>query len=181
MIHQGTYLSLKQTNLDAVFAKLQSIDSEMGAQKLSDGEMNTLSLTLGYLSNPSGNAPDQTGVGILVKLCATLPPAKRFPALDLLRLFVLYAPTSVSNAVPDGDVVEFLRNAGGLAAPNNDKISTTNAMLAYRGLANLFILPQGRELAWPKRNVLSEVLQPDVFSCYVGKPARLAISTLAVK
>ncbi|KAG2221615.1 hypothetical protein INT45_005189, partial [Circinella minor] len=176
----STYLSLKQSNLDAVTSKLQSIDSEMENSKLSADDMNTLTMSLAYLNDPSSGSVNKNGINILAKLCCTLPPEKRFPALDLLRLFALYTPESISEVVPDNNLVKFLQQAGGLNAPTSEKIAVTNAMLAYRGLANLFITPAGRKMAWDNRNVLSEVLQPDVFGAYTTKPARLAISTLAV-
>ncbi|KAI9496120.1 WD40-repeat-containing domain protein [Zychaea mexicana] len=175
-----TYLSLKQANLDAVMSKLQSNDSEMGSLKLSGDDMNTLSMSLAYLSNPSSGNVNVNGIEILVKLCYTWPPEKRFPALDLLRLFVLYTPESISAVVPDNDVIGFLRQVGGLDKPSSEKVAVTNAMLAYRGLSNLFIKPAGRELVWAKHNTVAEVLQPDVFGAYNAKTARLAISTLAV-
>ena len=174
-VFKGTYLSLKQSNLDAVTAKLQSIDSEMGNSKLSADDMNTLTMSLAYLNNPSGGSVNKNGVNILTQLCCTLPPEKRFPALDLLRLFVLYTPESISELVPDNNLAKFLQQAGGLNAPTSEKIAVTNAMLAYRGLANLFITPAGREIAWNSRNIIAEVLQPDVFGAYGTKPARLSL------
>ncbi|KAI9273091.1 WD40-repeat-containing domain protein [Phascolomyces articulosus] len=176
----GTYLSLKQSNLDAVLSKLQSIDSEMGDAKLSNDDMNTLTMSIAYLNNPASGNVDKNGINTLVKLCCILPPEKRFPALDLLRLFILYTPEVISEVVPDNNLVGFLQQAGGLNAPTSEKIAVTNAMLAYRGLANLFITPAGRLMVWEQRNIVAEVLQPDVFGAYSTKPARLAISTLAV-
>ncbi|CDS07832.1 hypothetical protein LRAMOSA01781 [Lichtheimia ramosa] len=176
-----TYLSLKQANLDAIVSKLQSIDSEAGPMKLSDADMNALLATVAYLRNPaSGGDINEQGVTVLAKITTTWEPAKRFPALDLLRLVSLYNPEIISAAVPDGDPVSFFAKVGGLSNPMNDKVAMTNAMLAYRGIANVFVSPRGRMIVWEKRASVVDALQIEKVSVYNGKPVRLAISTLAL-
>jgi phospholipase A-2-activating protein len=138
--------------------------------------LNTLSTAAAYLKSPSGSC-DEAGIIAVLKLSSQWPIEKRFPALDLLRLFALYAPQQLAAAIPKQDIVGFIVEASGLLAGGSE----TNAMLAYRGLANLFSQEAGRQHIWEKRNVVLDVMQVDVSGKYKGKNARLAASTLAVK
>lgn len=146
---------------------------------MGDHGLQSLSAGIKYLANPSKNSLDSNSIATVIQICTTWPVDKRFPALDLVRLFALYAPKALETAVPNGDVVGFLQHMGGLAADANG--SETNAMLAYRGLANLFSQPEGAQLIWNGRQMVASIMQVDVSGKFKGKNARLAISTLAVK
>lgn len=126
-----------------------------------------------YLKNPSQGSADKAGVSAAAKIVSTWPTNKRFPALDVLRLVALYAPQTLEIPIP------FFIEAAGLGQAV-DKVAETNAMLAYRGLANMLYTPEGRELCAPYKAQLAQTLHPNV-AAYNGKPARLAIVTLAVK
>ncbi|KAI8880183.1 phospholipase A-2-activating protein [Backusella circina FSU 941] len=172
------YLSLKYAVPSAVEKKIISLNNELqGPEKLTSQQLASLSAGIKYLSNPSKHPLD--GIAIVVQICITWPADKRFPALDLVRLFALYAPQSLAAAVPNGNVVAFLQEMGGLNAADAN-VSETNAMLAYRGLANLFSQPEGVQLIWEARQIIASVMQVDVSGRFKGKTARLAISTLAV-
>lgn len=176
------YLTLKQANPDAVLNKIQSLNKEMTDAKLTLEEIEYLSMSVAFLKNPTGDASLNNDAGLLavIKMVTQWPVDKRFPALDLVRLFALYAPEELAGAIPQRDVAGFLKEAGGLS-PDNVTNNETNAMLAYRGLANLFNQESGRQLIWERRNIVSDLLQVDVSGKFKGKMARLAQSTLAVK
>ncbi|KAI7887839.1 WD40-repeat-containing domain protein [Mucor mucedo] len=175
------YLTLKQANPDAVLNKIRSLNEDMTESKLTGEELEYLSMSIAFLKNPTSGTSLNNDAGLLavIKMVTQWPVDKRFPALDLIRLFALYAPEELAGAIPQRDVASFLKEAGGLTpeAPVNE----TNAMLAYRGLANLFNQESGRQLIWDRRNVVSDLLQVDVSGKFKGKMARLAQSTLAVK
>lgn len=167
-------MTLKQANPDAVLNKIRSLNSEITDNQLSDAELNALSSAVSYLKNPSGSSIDGAGVLAVLKMSSQWPIEKRFPALDLLRLLSLHVPDQLS---VQQDIVLFIVEASGILVGGSE----TNAMLAYRGLANLFNQEKGRELVWGKRNAVLDVLQVDVSGRYKGKNALLAASTLAVK
>ncbi|ORY94415.1 WD40-repeat-containing domain protein [Syncephalastrum racemosum] len=170
-----TYLSLKQASLDPLLNKLTSLNGEAGAAALSEAELGQLGALIQYLKNPSQGSADVAGVSAAVKIASAWPSNRRFPALDVLRLVALYAPQTLANVQP----VSFFIEVAGLGQAQ-DKVAETNAMLAYRGLANLLHTADGRQLCAPDKARLAQALQPDV-AVYTGKPARLAIVTLAVK
>ncbi|KAI8372759.1 WD40-repeat-containing domain protein [Radiomyces spectabilis] len=178
----NSYLALKQTNLDAIHTKLQTLNQNNQSVALSDAELTALGKAIQFLKAGSVGMMDSDGMQVIVKLCDQWSVNQRFPGLDLLRLCTLYAPESVASAVPTGDVPGFICSAGGLAnGVVGDKIAETNAMLAYRALANLFNQAEGRHMAWNSKNTIAEVLQIDIVMNFKGKMARLAISTLAIK
>ncbi|KAI9261202.1 WD40-repeat-containing domain protein [Helicostylum pulchrum] len=176
------YLTLKQANPDAVFNKIRSLNEEIADVKLTAEEFEYLSLSISFLKNPTGaSLNNDAGILAVIKMVTQWPLDKRFPALDLVRLFALYAPDELAAAIPHRDVAGFLRDAGGLSSDSNIASNETNAMLAYRGLANLFNKEAGRQLAWERRSIISDMLQVDVSGKFKGKTIRLAQSTLAVK
>lgn len=173
------YLTLKQANPDAVFNKIRSLNQEIVDVQLTSEEFDYLSLSIAFLKNPTGTSlNNEAGILAVIKMVTQWPLDKRFPALDLVRLFALYAPDALASAIPHRDVVGFLREAGGLSL--SVASNETNAMLAYRGLANLFNQESGRQLAWDRRSIISDMLQVDVSGKFKGKATRLAQSTLAV-
>ncbi|KAG1310950.1 hypothetical protein G6F61_002161 [Rhizopus arrhizus] len=172
-----SYLSLKQANPDAVQTKLCSINNELQAGKLTDQELEALGHIVNYIKNPTSSL-NASLLKVIVKVCTEWPADKQFPALDLARLVILYSPESLVSAIPGQNLVSFLREAGGLSATSSG--SEVNAMLAYRGLANLFNTDIGRQIAWEQRGLIAEMMQVDVTGKFKTKMARLAQSTLAV-
>lgn len=171
-------MTLKQANPEAVLNKIRSLNTEITDNQLTEPELNALASTANYLKNPSGSSIDgDAGLLAILKLCSQWPIDKRFPALDLLRLLSLYLPEQLSAVIPQRDIVGFIVETSGLLSGGSE----TNAMLAYRGLANLFNQEAGRQLVWEKREKVLDVMQVDVSGKYKGKNARLAASTLAVK
>lgn len=169
---------MKQANPDAVLNKIRSLNAEIGSEiQLSEPELNALATTVSLLKQQQLGSLQDAGLLTVLKLSSQWPIEKRFPALDLLRLLALYLPEQLSRVVPQNDIVGFIIESSGLLAGGSE----TNAMLAYRCLANLFNQEAGRAIIWEKRNAVLDVMQVDVSGKYKGKNARLAASTLAVK
>ncbi|KAI7899292.1 WD40-repeat-containing domain protein [Cokeromyces recurvatus] len=179
-----TYLVLKQANPDAVLNKIRSLNEEMNNCKLLEEELTSLGTAISFLKNPiagSASFNGSTGLSAVVKMAKQWPIDKRFPALDLIRLFTLYSPEALASAVPEENLPKFLIDVGGLSPDNTTQTNETNAMLAYRGLANLFNFEAGRTMVWNQRNIVSDIMQMDISGKFKGKNSRLAQSTLAVK
>ncbi|RCI02530.1 hypothetical protein CU098_008691 [Rhizopus stolonifer] len=173
------YLTLKQTSPDAVLTKIRSLNSEFqDDSKLTETELNSLSSIVSFLKAPTAEFDNADGLSVVIKMASQWPIDKRFPSLDLIRLIALYAPIKLSELTPQKSAVQFLQQVGGLMP--DQKTSETNAMLAYRGLANLFQQEQGRSFLWQERQIISNVMSVDVSGNYKSKNARLAQSTLAV-
>jgi phospholipase A-2-activating protein len=176
---------LKQANPEAVVNKIRSLNDEMSADlKLSEEELASLATSASFLKNPTASGINAVGgdSGLLtvIKMTTHWPQEKRFPALDLIRLFALYAPEELASAVPERNVVALLMKAGGLSADQAMPFNETNAMLAYRGLANLFNQESGRQLIWERRSIIADIMSVEITGKFKGKNARLAQSTLAV-
>ncbi|KAI8374947.1 WD40-repeat-containing domain protein [Choanephora cucurbitarum] len=172
-----TYLTLKQAVPDAVLKKIHALNNEMNdGMKLSEQELASLANIVQYLKAPQGSLDD---LSVIVSMALKWPVEKRFPALDLIRLLTLYAPVQLADQTPQKSIVQFLKEVGGLSA--DQPANENNAMLAYRGLANLFHQEQGRLLVWKECQTLADVLSVDVSGRFKSKNARLAQSTLSVK
>ncbi|KAI8968864.1 phospholipase A-2-activating protein [Mycotypha africana] len=173
-----TYLALKQANPDAVLNKIRSVNTEI-ENSLSDDELTALTSIVSHLKTSSSQVKDVAGLQVIVKMVSQWPVLQRFPALDLVRLIVLHAPLELSSVTPQHDLLLFLKDYGGLSS-NVAEPNETNAMLAYRALANVFQQEAGRQLLWEKREMVAEMMQVDVSGLYKSKNSRLAASTLAV-
>ncbi|ORE05478.1 PFU-domain-containing protein [Rhizopus microsporus var. microsporus] len=170
------YLTLKQANLDAVRNKIYTFSAELAPVHLYDEQLQDLEAIICYIKDPTGKA-SVVSLAVIVKMCTMWPEDKRFPALDLLRLLALYYPEELNSMVQD--IVTFIKVAGGLSPTSAG--NETNAMLAFRALANLFNTEYGRQIMWEKRTLIAEIMQVDITGRFKSKAARLAQSTLAVK
>lgn len=174
---------MKQANPEAVVNKIRALNSDIASEiQLSSQELDALTASAVYLKNPaaSGVSGGDAGLLAVVKMATHWPQDKRFPALDLIRLFALYTPEDLASAVPERNVPALLMQSGGLSGDNAVPLNETNAMLAYRGLANLFYQEAGRQLIWERRNIVADVMSVEISGKFKGKNARLAQSTLAV-
>lgn len=178
-------MTLKQANPEAVVNKIRSLNTDIASTiQLSNEELDALTASALYLKNPTASGViahgGDAGLLAVVKMATHWPQDKRFPALDLIRLFALYAPEDLASAVPERNVPALLMKSGGLSVYDVTPFNETNAMLAYRGLANLFNQEAGRQLIWERRNIVADMMSVDVSGRFKGRNARLAQSTLAV-
>ncbi|GAA5992026.1 hypothetical protein JCM11641_003144 [Rhodosporidiobolus odoratus] len=131
-----TFLTFTAASLPALRRKLGELSASLSSDPstaslaLSDADLSALDRLIAYLlasaSSPgSGAAPSESDLEVIDKILSSWPSSSLFPALDLARLLALSSPTSGSFPV-------ILSNA---TSPSASEI---NAMLALRGLANLF-------------------------------------------
>lgn len=178
-------MTLKQANPEAVVNKIRSLNTDIASEiQLSNQELDALTTSASYLKNPTASGVMANGGDAallsVIKMATHWPQDKRFPALDLIRLFALYAPEDLASAIPERNVPALLMKSGGLSMDEVVPFNETNAMLAYRGLANLFYQEAGRQLIWERRNIVADMMSVDISGKFKGKNARLASSTLAV-
>ncbi|BGO89650.1 hypothetical protein NBRC10512_001497 [Rhodotorula toruloides] len=139
-----SFLTFAQANLPALRNKLSQLSEQFAANPstaslaLSADDFAALDRLIAYLlvaltnpSSPSGAAPSETDTALVDKLLSSWPPEQRFPALDLARLLSLFAPTPGSFPVI-------------LSTASDPSESETNAMLALRALANVFVPMVGK-------------------------------------
>ncbi|ORX61512.1 PFU-domain-containing protein [Hesseltinella vesiculosa] len=181
-----SYLSLRQTNLEALAGKLKALnDEQLPDIQFTPEEWTMMQRLVDYLQEPSTGSLPEDGLLLLVKACQTWAAATRFPLLDLLRLVALYATEAFLSAIPNSKVVDFVAISSGIldAAIHTqvDKTMETNSMLGYRALANLFNHDAGRKAIATQLPQLLSALQTDVVLKYKGKATKLAISTLSLK
>ncbi|GAA5833163.1 hypothetical protein JCM11251_005165 [Rhodosporidiobolus azoricus] len=132
-----TFLTFSTANLPALRKKLGELSTQLSSDPstsslaLSPTELSSLDRLIAYLlaalASPSGaGSPAEEDLAVVDKILTTWPASSRFPALDLARLLALSAPTSGSFPVI-------------FSSSTNPSESETNAMLALRALANLFV------------------------------------------
>ncbi|ORY85101.1 WD40-repeat-containing domain protein [Protomyces lactucae-debilis] len=119
-VAQQEYLAMVSGNAASILKKLESFCTEMQIEVLTTFE-------------PS--SPSNEQMASLLRIAKKLPREKRFPALDLIRLAVPHATNLTASFIMD--VLEFAEITSGVST--KDKTRETNAMLAYRTLANTYV------------------------------------------
>ncbi|KAJ3180693.1 hypothetical protein HDU87_001806 [Geranomyces variabilis] len=145
------YVLFKGGNLSAMSNKLSELndalrDSQMPAA-LNSQQLDLLQKTMQSLATPSTfhEKFDDNQLEALLK-AANFPPAVRFPAIDVLRLVILYAPTS---KILESICTQFAKMS--YPASSAFKVNETNALLSLRFLANAFASEEGQTSIWSQR------------------------------
>ncbi|KAK1758573.1 ubiquitin homeostasis protein lub1 [Echria macrotheca] len=164
------YLGLTQARLEPALRKLKEFNSahiESGNKHISMNPDNVASLdalvqALGASQKPIPSP--QVSARIVSSIITQWPYGNRLPALDILRCMV--AKSGVAS-LADGrqrslldiavrgalDTADPITDTGASLAEfiadgvNWDNINPNNAMMAFRAVVNLFLTPEGRELA----------------------------------
>ncbi|KAK7485283.1 hypothetical protein BaRGS_00023534 [Batillaria attramentaria] len=159
-----TFLTMDNVNPKQIISKLGEFNKAVPADKQVDAAaLNDLEKLL------SGQVSD-THLATLQRLLEW-PPDKVFPALDILRIGVKYAPVCHHFCQQEG----FLDFICKYLSPGN---LAPNQMLALRMIANLFVQPEGVKLLLSNQ---SQVLQ-SVLLCegVTTKNAQIALSTAII-
>ncbi|GAA6054564.1 hypothetical protein JCM3770_006034 [Rhodotorula araucariae] len=170
-----SFLSFTQANLPALRSKLAQLSEQFAASPstsylaLSADDFSALDRLIAYLlvalSSPSTPPPTDADTAVVDKLLTSWPPESRFPALDLARLLALSAPTAGSFPVV-------------LATATSASESETNAMLALRALANVFVPFVGKATMQSEaRDVLVSLRKRGVKAA-LNKNAKVAFATV---
>jgi len=171
-----TFLSFTQANVSAASKKILDLNTALSNDittatefALDTADITTLqSLVSAISTSPNALVVDTATYTLLEKLL-DWPSSSRFPVLDLIRIVAIHAPIS-------GLLFQLLNNV----SPNpsaSQKENETNAMLALRGIANLFI----KDAASLVDNA-SEALETLSIIGIDGlnKNARIAVATVAL-
>lgn len=151
VLPQKTYLSIRTGNIPVILQKLQEFNQNLVSEGQKNIALNPQSVgavvALCDQLNKSQRLVDsdvvEDGVPLIVRIATSWPPAKRLPALDLLRLLAGSSNFLATTEVDGENIVTSLLVSGVFDAP----VNVNNAMLAVRAFANLFETPAGRELA----------------------------------
>lgn len=130
------------------------------------------------LASLSSSQPDPEGLPLsretpeLLSVLLSWPSSSAFPAIDLVRVLMLYA------APPTPDVLRTLVRFAS-ASRAGDKDSETNAMLALRALANAFGTYKGAQMCVElAQEVLSGIRKK---RADLNKNGKVALATVALK
>ncbi|BGP38000.1 hypothetical protein JCM10449v2_001927 [Rhodotorula kratochvilovae] len=170
-----SFLSFTQANLPALRSKLAQLSEQFAASPstsslaLTADDLSALDRLIAYLlvalSSPSTPPPSDADTAVVDKLLTSWPAESRFPALDLARLLALSAPTAGSFPVV-------------LATATSASESETNAMLALRALANVFVPFVGKATMQSEaRDVLSSLRKRGAKAA-LNKNGKVAFATV---
>ncbi|GJN88517.1 hypothetical protein Rhopal_001483-T1 [Rhodotorula paludigena] len=177
-----TFLSFTQANLPALRSKLAQLSDQLAASPstsslaLSASDLASIDRLIAYLlvslADPSGSAPgaaapSEADTAVVDRLLTTWPAEQRFPALDLARLLALSAPSAGSFPVV-------------LATATSVTESETNAMLALRGLANVFVPFVGKATMQGEAVDVLQALRKRGASKALNKNGKVALATVAL-
>lgn len=175
---QTSFLSFTQANLPALRGKIAQLSDQFAASPstaslaLGADDLSSLDRLIAYLlvalSSPSSPPPSDADTALVDRLLSSWPPASRFPALDLARLLALSAPTAGSFPVV-------------LATATDPAESETNAMLALRALANVFVPFVGKATMQSEaRDVLASLRKRGATKA-LNKNGKVAFATVLLK
>lgn len=146
---QTGFLEIDNANFDLIVSKLLEFNSQM-ENKLNDDQIGVLKEIVEILKNTSRYHATKfydRHFDLMSKIIQ-LPEQNRFPAIDLLRLFVLH-PSGVEYFanLPSESFINSISKAGCFESQDQtSKFITNNQLLALRIFANLFKHSAGRSI-----------------------------------
>ncbi|GAA5888116.1 hypothetical protein JCM6882_000286 [Rhodosporidiobolus microsporus] len=174
-----TFLTFTAASLPALRKKLGDLSTQLSADPstsslaLSPSELSSLDRLITYLlaalASPGGGSPSpaESDLSVVDKILASWPASARFPALDLARLLALSAPTAGSFPVI-------------LSSSTDPNESETNAMLALRALANLFVPFVGKATMQGEAVDVVGALRRRGAKSGLNKNGKVALATVAL-
>ncbi|KAJ2772857.1 WD repeat protein Lub1, partial [Coemansia nantahalensis] len=152
----------RKANGAAVVAKLAEFNALLAQDAATAGlaagpaDM-ALIAELAALGGPAPAPVSEAAYGALLRVARTWPAARRFPALDLLRLAAADSPVPATFRCPDGSgLVAVVGEASGLFALAESGANEVNAMMGARALANACATAEGAAAVWAaRRDVLA--------------------------
>ncbi|OAV86226.1 hypothetical protein PTTG_01746 [Puccinia triticina 1-1 BBBD Race 1] len=86
LLPHKSFLSFPPTNsnFSVVTGKIKEFNSQLDGKELTPADLEALDSLTSYLSKASG-APPESGIKVLEKMMVDWPPAKQFPAIDIVR------------------------------------------------------------------------------------------------
>jgi len=119
------------------------VDDGQKSVSLNPSDIEQLNGTVTALEKGNGKGIDITGVELLVKAATEWPEEKRLPALDLLRLVLVFEEPAAFLVSPEQKLLPGLTDSGVFTSSS----PPNNTMMAIRCLSNLLQTEKGRSLA----------------------------------
>ncbi|KAJ1717986.1 WD repeat protein Lub1, partial [Coemansia biformis] len=133
---------------------------------------------LAGLGGPAAVPVSEAAYGALLRVVRGWPAAKRFPALDMLRLAVADSPIPARHHANGGsDLVACVGEASGLFGLTAGAGHEVNAMMGARALANACATTEGANAVWAARKVVLAGLE-GAWSAVANKNLVTALSTV---
>jgi phospholipase A-2-activating protein len=179
ILPQKDYLPIASGNHKVIFKKLQEFNQALinDGQKgisLNPSDVEQLNTTVSAVEKGNGKGVDLAGVDLLLKAATQWPADKRLPALDLLRLVLVFEEPTAYLVLPEQNMWSALSESGVFtqSSPPN------NTMMAIRCISNLLQTEQGRSLASKEFDQLHPLLSPFLTSS--NRNLIIALTTLYI-
>ncbi|KAH7409893.1 WD40-repeat-containing domain protein [Phaeosphaeria sp. MPI-PUGE-AT-0046c] len=180
IIPQKDYLPIATGNHRVIFKKLQEFNQALvsDGQKdisLNPSDMEQLGTTVAAVEKGNGKGVDLMGVELLLKAATRWPADKRLPALDLLRLVLVFEEPTAHIVSPEQNFLTALSESGVFteSSPPN------NVMMAIRCLSNLLQTNKGRLLASTEFDQIHKLVSP-LFLTSANRNLIIALTTLYI-
>jgi phospholipase A-2-activating protein len=179
ILPQKDYLPISSGNHKVVFKKLQEFNQALinDGQKgisLNPNNIEHLSTTVSAVEKGNGKGVDLEGVELLVKAATQWPADKRLPALDMLRLVLVFEEPTAFIVSPEQGFVSALAESGTFS----ESSPPNNTMMAIRCLTNLLSTEKGRVLASTEFDQIHPLVAP--FITNTNRNLIIALTTLYV-
>jgi phospholipase A-2-activating protein len=179
ILPQKDYLPIATGNHQVIFKKLQEFnqalinDGHKGIS-LNPSDVEQLSTTVTAVEKGNGKGVDFTGIDLLLKAATQWPADKRLPALDMLRLVLIFEEPTAHIVSPEQNFVSSLTESGVFteSSPPN------NTMMAIRCVSNLLQTDKGRMLASTEFDQIHPLLSP--FLASSNRNLIIALTTLYI-
>jgi phospholipase A-2-activating protein len=179
ILPQKDYLPIATGNHKVIFKKLQEFnqalinDGHKGIS-LNPSDVEQLSTTVTAVEKGNGKGVDFTGIDLLLKAATQWPAGKRLPALDMLRLVLIFEEPTAHIVLPEQNFVSSLTESGVFteSSPPN------NTMMAIRCVSNLLQTDKGRMLASTEFDQIHPLLSP--FLASSNRNLIIALTTLYI-
>ncbi|KAF2135029.1 phospholipase A-2-activating protein [Dothidotthia symphoricarpi CBS 119687] len=179
LLPQKDYLPIATGNHKVIFKKLQEFNQALvnDGQKgisLNPSDLEQLSTTVTAIEKGNGKDVDVTGVDLLVKAATQWPADKRLPALDLVRLVLVFEEPAAYLVSPEQNLLSALAESDVFASSS----PPNNTMMAIRCLSNLLQTDKGRLLASTEFDQIHPFVSPFITS--TNRNLIIALTTLYI-
>ncbi|KAL5114353.1 WD repeat protein Lub1 [Pleosporales sp. CAS-2024a] len=179
ILPQKEYLPIGTGNHKVIFKKLQEFnqvlisDGQKGIS-LNPSDVEQLRTTVTAVEKGNGKGVDVAGIDLLLKAATQWPADKRLPALDMLRLVLIFEEPTAHIVAPEQNFVSSLTKSGVFteSSPPN------NTMMAIRCVSNLLQTEKGRSLASTEFDQIHPLLSP--FLASSNRNLIIALTTLYI-
>ncbi|KAL1644816.1 WD repeat protein Lub1 [Didymella pomorum] len=180
ILPQKDYLPIATGNYDVIFKKLQEfnqtlVDEGDKGVSLNPSDMEQLEKTVGALKKGVGKNVQLAGLDLLVKAATEWPTEKRLPALDLIRLALIFEEPAAYLVSPEQNLVKGLVESGVFAADS----PPNNTMMAVRIVSNLLQTDKGRLLASTEFDSIHQLVAP-TFLTASNRNLIIALTTMYI-